>query len=182
MSSIVFTFSIFSSQCRSLALSLSYAHRLNAGRSLNASSRFTDFVQRRRVACVQCTGQMNNKKEYTEIYSSLSLSHPHHGRHHRQQQHRRHSLLQVWHHRRNKHNNIRTKLWTQQTLVCVSSLVLEHNGWSELTGLFVTRFWGDRQTPRFWSRLKKKNKRQRGDRWPLTSAACDLCRPEWKII
>lgn len=72
----------------------------NAQRASNASSRFTDFVQRQRVACVQCTeSQINNKKEYTEIYSSLSLNH--HLHHHQQQQHRRHSLLHVWHHRRN---------------------------------------------------------------------------------
>lgn len=41
-----------------------------------ASPRFTDFVQRQRVACVQCTGsQMNiKKKENTEIFDFESSS------------------------------------------------------------------------------------------------------------
>lgn len=95
-----------------------------AQRSSNVSCRVTDFVQRRRVACVQCTeSQMNNKKEYTEIYSSLSLNH-------RQQQHRRHSLLHVWHHRRNKNTLKKTKLM-------FFHFVSSSSTFSDLQGLFV---------------------------------------------
>lgn len=101
----------------------SFAHHRSCGRTPDAPrtpplASLTSYKDR--VACVQCTeSQINNKKEYTEIYSSLSLNHHHLHLHHRQQQqHRRHSLLHVWHHRRNRNKNIQIKKFKNDIVPC----------------------------------------------------------------
>lgn len=120
-----------------------------------------------KVACIQCSqSKTNNKKESTEIYSSLNLNH-HHGE--QQQHHHRHSLLHVWHHRR--HTN--TKAHKEATVpgLCWQLVMVSPNTKDKVS--FWT-FWGECCTPRVWSRFKGNgNNREEtwGDWWPLTSAA-----------
>lgn len=121
------------------------------------------------------------KKEYTEIYSSLSLNHLHH----RQQQHRRHSLLHVWHHRRdtntkthkqNDETNHTVPCFCFQFLLLVVTCVCFHtkDEASLWTGLFAAGVRG-RQTDASVlvpvEGKKKKNTRE-ARRWLMTFNLC----------